>query len=110
GGFAQPGAVADDAFDAACDDAIAELFYSSGLRLSELVSLDVRHFPEPPASTGWIDLVEAEATVRGKGGRTRTVPVGSAARAALQRWLALRAAWCAARPQADARALFLSSR
>ncbi len=108
--LAKPGRATDDAFDAARDDAIAELFYSSGLRLSELVSLDVRHFSGPPASTGWIDLAEAEATVRGKGGRTRTVPVGSAARAALQRWLGLRAAWCALRPQADERALFLSTR
>ncbi len=107
---ARTGGVADDAFATARDDAIAELFYSSGLRLSELVSLDLRHFAGPPASTGWIDLAEAEATVRGKGGRVRTVPVGAAARAALERWLAVRAAWCALHPKADERALFLSAR
>lgn len=106
---AQPDAD-DDAFCAARDDAIAELFYSSGLRLSELVSLDVRHFAGPPASSGWIDLDEAEATVLGKGARRRTVPVGSAARAALERWLALRAEWCARRPGCDERALFLGAR
>ncbi len=100
----------DDAFSTARDDAIAELFYSSGLRLSELVWLDVRHFPGPPASIGWIDLDEAEATVLGKGRRRRTVPVGSAARAALGRWLALRADWRALHPGSDERALFLGAR
>ncbi|MCO5100904.1 MAG: tyrosine recombinase XerC [Burkholderiaceae bacterium] len=100
----------DDAFAQARDDAIAELFYSSGLRLSELVSLDVRHFAGPPASIGWIDLDECEATVRGKGGRTRTVPVGSDARAALARWLALRAEWRTLHPNGDERALFLGAR
>jgi len=109
--FVQPQSDAggDDAFASVRDDAIAELFYSSGLRLSELVSLDVRHFAQAPASTGWIDLAEAEVTVRGKGGRTRTVPVGSAARAAIERWLALRAAWREANPRADERALFLGA-
>ncbi len=99
----------DDPFSVARDDAIAELLYSSGLRLSELVSLDVRHFAGPPASVGWIDLVEAEATVRGKGGRVRTVPVGGGARAALERWLALRAEWRALHPRCDERALFVGT-
>lgn len=106
----QADAGGDDALSAARDDAIAELFYSSGLRLSELVSLDVRHFAQAPPSTGWIDLAEAQVTVRGKGGRTRTVPVGSAARTALERWLALRAEWGAGHPHVDERALFLGAR
>lgn len=100
----------DDAFQSARDDAIVELFYSSGLRLSELVSLDVRYFDAPPASTGWIDLADAEATVRGKGGRARTVPIGLAARRALERWCAVRSAWRALHPGCDERALFLSGR
>jgi len=100
----------EDVFSTVRDDAIAELFYSSGLRLSELVWLDVRHFAGPPASIGWIDLDEAEATVLGKGRRRRTVPVGSAARAALERWLALRADWRALHPGCDERALFLGAR
>ncbi|MCD6733502.1 MAG: tyrosine recombinase XerC [Burkholderiaceae bacterium] len=104
---AEPG----DGFEAARDQAMLELFYSSGLRLSELTSLDLRHFDGPPAaSTGWIDLDEAELTVRGKGGRSRTVPIGSAAREALRRWLGERAAWCALHPGCDERALFLSGR
>jgi integrase/recombinase XerC len=66
------------------DQAMFELFYSSGLRLAELVALDL-------ADAGGI-LRQAEVTVTGKGAKTRTVPVGSRARAALETWLAQRAA------------------
>jgi len=62
------------------DRAILELFYSSGLRLSELVSLDV----------GDIDLSAGEARVIGKGNKTRIVPVGRYARTAIQQWLTIR--------------------
>ncbi len=70
---------ADDAL-AARDKAMLELFYSSGLRLAELASLA----PE--------DVNFAEGTVRvtGKGSKTRVVPVGSHAAAALRDWLAAR--------------------
>jgi integrase/recombinase XerC len=63
------------------DAAMFELLYSSGLRLSELVSLD---WP------GGLDLATGEVTVTGKRKKTRTVPVGDKARAALEAWLALR--------------------
>jgi integrase/recombinase XerC len=66
------------------DHAIIELLYSSGLRLAELVSLDQRYFEaagQLPASVSWIDLAAAEATVVGKGGKTRQVPIGNALRA-----------------------------
>ncbi len=63
------------------DAAMFELLYSSGLRLSELVSLD---WP------GGLDLEAGEVTVTGKRRKARTVPVGDKARAALQEWLALR--------------------
>ncbi|MDP2783105.1 MAG: tyrosine recombinase XerC [Sulfurimicrobium sp.] len=63
------------------DAAMFELFYSSGLRLSELVSLD---WP------GGLDLAAGEVTVTGKRQKTRQVPVGDQARAALEAWLALR--------------------
>jgi integrase/recombinase XerC len=66
------------------DQAMFELFYSSGLRLAELVALDLSD------SEGI--LRQAEVTVTGKGAKTRTVPVGSRARAALESWLAQRAA------------------
>ena len=66
---------------AARDRAIVELFYSSGLRLAELVSLA----PD--------DLNFAEGTVRvtGKGAKTRIVPVGRHAREAIEAWLPQRA-------------------
>jgi integrase/recombinase XerC len=63
------------------DIAMFELFYSSGLRLSELVSLD---WP------GGLDLVTGDVTVTGKRQKTRTVPVGDKARTALEAWLAMR--------------------
>lgn len=59
------------------DRALLELLYSSGLRLAELVALDVTD----------IDLRDATVTVTGKGAKTRIVPVGAEARAALSRWL-----------------------
>ena len=59
------------------DHAILELFYSSGLRLAELVGLDVGFAQSPEyRSAGWLDLAAAEVTVLGKGNRRRTVPVG----------------------------------
>jgi integrase/recombinase XerC len=99
----------DDGVLALRDHALVELMYSSGLRLSELTSLDRRHFAAErgqPASSSWVDLAAGEATVRGKGRKTRTVPIGAPALEALQRWLAARAAL----PDLDARALFVSAR
>jgi len=91
------------------DHAMVELLYSSGLRLSELVALDLRPFAaERPqaASRGWIDLAERELTVTGKGSKRRSVPIGRAAVEALRRWLAARAMLANERE----RALFVSSR
>ena len=67
------------------DRAIMELFYSSGLRLAELVGLDLDA----------LDLADATVRVTGKGAKTRVVPVGRYARAALQQWLMRRAQWTA---------------
>ena len=58
--------------------AMLELFYSSGLRLSELCALRWRD----------LHLDEGLVDVRGKGGKERIVPVGSHARAALREWRA----------------------
>ncbi|TCV85139.1 tyrosine recombinase XerC [Sulfurirhabdus autotrophica] len=63
------------------DKAIFELFYSSGLRLSELVELRLEN----------LDLVAGEVRVTGKGNKTRIVPVGKFAVEAIQAWLAVRA-------------------
>jgi integrase/recombinase XerC len=64
------------------DKAIMELFYSSGLRLDELVGLDV---PQ-------LDLADRTVRVLGKGRKTRIVPVGRKADAALRVWLRERVA------------------
>ena len=71
-------AAVDGGMLAVRDRAMFELFYSSGLRLAELVALDV---------PGGLDLVAGEVTVTGKRGKTRTVPVGAQAVAALGNWL-----------------------
>lgn len=72
---------ADDAL-VARDRAMFELFYSSGLRLSELTGLDLDD----------VNLQSGEATVTGKGRKTRIVPVGQAALDALSAWLPQRQA------------------
>jgi integrase/recombinase XerC len=64
------------------DKAMMELFYSSGLRLTELVSLDI------PA----LDLADRTVRVTGKGGKTRVLPIGRFALDALRAWLKQRAA------------------
>ncbi|MEY2860626.1 MAG: hypothetical protein RL392_1084 [Pseudomonadota bacterium] len=69
------------------DAAMVELLYGSGLRVGELIGLDVQASKD---AKGWIDLQAAEAHVLGKGNKRRTVPVGSTALKALERWLALR--------------------
>lgn len=103
----------EQAFVNARDRAMAELLYSSGLRLSELTALDhcwLQASSGGDPSSAWYDRPAAEVQVLGKGGKRRTVPVGRAAQAALDHWLAVRAAWLAAHPAADQAALFLSSR
>ncbi len=63
------------------DHAIAELFYSSGLRLAELVTLDIED----------LDRGSALLSVTGKGNKTRTLPIGSVAMKAIGNWLTVRA-------------------
>ena len=78
------------------DAALLELCYSSGLRLAELVRLDVDH----------VDLRDRTVRVVGKGNKTRIVPVGRVAVASLQTWLRVRGE-IAAR---DEPAMFVSRR
>ena len=77
----------DNAWLEARDCAMVELLYGSGLRVGELVGLDV---VASKIARGWIDLQGAQAHVLGKGSKRRSVPVGGVARQALERWLALR--------------------
>lgn len=74
------------------DHAILELFYSSGLRLAELVNLDC----------GMIDYSAGTVTVTGKGNKTRIVPMGSHASQAIKVWLNQRASLCIADSNPDA--------
>jgi integrase/recombinase XerC len=77
---AAPGKETGDPRLATRDLAIMELLYSSGLRLAELVSLDLAA----------LDLADRTVRVTGKGNKTRIVPVGALAVAAIRRWLAIR--------------------
>ncbi|WP_097462042.1 tyrosine recombinase XerC [Mangrovitalea sediminis] len=78
------------------DLAMFELFYSSGLRLAELVGLDLDA----------LDLREGQVRVLGKGGKERVLPVGRKAREALRGWLSERGAYA----NAEEPAVFVSSR
>ena len=78
------------------DRALLELMYSSGLRLSEVVSLELTD----------VDLDDAVVRVTGKGAKTRIVPIGRYARTALQGWLFIRGSMA----KDDETALFVSRR
>ena len=80
------------------DSAMAELFYSSGLRLAELAAVNIND----------IDSQSKLLTVTGKGRKTRTVPVGSVALQTIARWLEIRPPDAA--EMADPGALFTSNR
>lgn len=86
-------------FEALRDLAMVELFYASGIRLSELRGLDL----------GALDLLADQVKVRGKGRKERIVPVGSKAVQALRRYLDLREPF-AQKPGADRQAVFVSRR
>ena len=76
------------------DHAIIELFYSAGMRLSELVGLDLVD----------LDLPSGEAKVEGKGNKQRMTQVGRKATEALQKWLKMRVALAGV----DEQAVFVS--
>jgi integrase/recombinase XerC len=78
------------------DRALLELLYSSGLRLAEIANIDISD----------IHLGEATVRVTGKGAKTRLVPVGSCALAAIERWLKVRSE----RALENENALFVSQR
>jgi integrase/recombinase XerC len=83
------------------DLAMLELFYATGMRLSELASLDVRS----------IDVVSGQVRVRGKGKKERVLPIGDHASHAVRRYYGDRDALLAgmAAGRADRRAVFLST-
>ncbi len=72
------------------DHCITELLYGCGLRIGELVGLDVRASAQARC---WIDREAGEAHVTGKGEKKRSVPVGGKALEALDKWFQARASW-----------------
>lgn len=109
-----PAVVPAQAPTALRDQAMFEVLYASGLRLSELISLDWQyHRDDGYESRSWLLLDEAEVHVQGKGGKTRRVPLGRKALQAVQQWLNVRGRLCNAHTghNPDARAaLFLGAR
>jgi integrase/recombinase XerC len=101
----------DAAFERVRDKALVELFYSSGLRLSELTGLDACYVEHDGyRSTSWFAPAEAEVLVTGKGSKRRTVPVGAKALEALQAWCTVRGDWLALHPDQVQPALFITRR
>jgi len=88
-----------DDFEALRDLAMLELFYSSGLRLSELQGLGVDD----------VDLLADQVKVLGKGRKERILPIGSRAASAMRRYLGARDE-IVTRPDSERRALFLTRR
>lgn len=78
------------------DHAMMELFYSSGLRLAELVSLDLDS----------LDIRAANLRVTGKGNKERQLPVTGTAIDAIRAWLPVRRQWLG--NDSDCMALFVS--
>jgi integrase/recombinase XerC len=97
-----------DVFLRARDRAIVELLYSSGLRLSELLGIDLSPTEtKEHSSAGWIDFEAGEVMVLGKGKKRRTVPVGEAALQALKDWIVMRANYASTKKEA-VQALFIN--
>ena len=86
---ARPAGTPGEAALAARDQCIVELLYGCGLRVGELVGLDLH---ASATAAGWIDIADATAHVLGKGSKRRSVPVGAAALRALNDWMERRGA------------------
>jgi len=94
------------------DRAMFELLYSSGLRLSELVGLDITYcHQDGHTSACWLNLADREVHVTGKGGKRRSVPIGAQAMQALGDWISVRSNWLSpSATMSDQAALFLGTR
>ncbi len=90
----------ENTFRSARDRAIVELFYSTGMRLSELVGLNLED----------LDLISDQARVRGKGKKERLLPVGRPAVAALRHYYLRREDVLREAAGPDRRAVFVSER
>lgn len=79
---------ADAAWMEVRDQLMVELLYGSGLRVGELVGLDVQASTQ---ARGWLDLDDGMAHVLGKGSKRRSVPLSRVAVERARQWLAVRA-------------------
>ena len=70
------------------DHCVVELLYGCGLRVGELVGLDLQAGAD---AAGWVDAADATVHVLGKGSKRRSLPVGQPALTALAAWLEVRA-------------------
>ncbi len=96
-------AAASAASEFARDEALFEIIYGAGLRVSEACNLDVDDIESAPGA--------AQVKVRqGKGRKDRVIPIGRKAIAALGAYMPLRAAWMAATPRGDRAAIFVTRR
>ncbi|MDL2284732.1 tyrosine recombinase XerC [Oxalobacter sp. OttesenSCG-928-P03] len=101
----------EDTLTPLCNQAMFELLYSSGLRVSELTGLDIHPVQEKGyTSQGWINLDNQEITVTGKGSKTRIVPVGQAAADAIRSWISVREQLLQPQEEDGQRALFINQR
>ncbi len=81
--------------------AIIELFYATGMRLNELINIDLKH----------IDLSRRQVLVMGKGKKERIVPFGDSAKRAIQNWLQVRKECVSIKSDfSDRQALFITAR
>jgi integrase/recombinase XerC len=78
-------AASEDEPAALRDRCLIELLYGAGLRIGEVLALDLQ-----PGGNGFVDLANAEAQVVGKGSKRRAVPLGAPALAAVRAWAAVR--------------------
>jgi len=93
-------AISDTSPIAIRDKAILELFYSSGLRLAELINLNITD----------MDLKQGMLSVTGKGNKTRILPMGQMAIDAIKKWLTVRESDFLNDSTAATEAVFLSSK
>lgn len=73
------------------DQAIFELIYSSGLRLAEIIALDIEPIEDKHyQSKAWLDIEQQEVTIHSRSERQRTIPIGQPALQAIKLWIVKR--------------------
>ncbi len=90
------------------DNAIFELIYSSGLRVSEVVKIDIK---KTKTSFGWVDFDSKQIEIMGKGSRWRIIPMGNFATNSVKDWIKYRKDLIKSKNSSDKQiALFLNNK